>query len=100
MDQTERKALGDVFDRTIRSMNGLPDVLTTKATTVRSPTSHEAKPRRQMRWIAKRAGLSRALRNVSGNLCHFDNFTSCRLEILVLKMLIEVTFEILEFHFP
>jgi hypothetical protein len=39
MDQTERKALGDVFDRTIRSMNGLPDVITTKATTVRSLSS-------------------------------------------------------------
>ena len=36
MDQTERKALGDNFDRTIRSLNGLPDVLSTKATTVRS----------------------------------------------------------------
>jgi hypothetical protein len=39
MDQSERKALGDVFNRTIRSMNGLPDVLTTKATTVRSLSS-------------------------------------------------------------
>ena len=39
MDQTERKALGDIFDRTIRSMNGLPDVLTTKVTTVRSLSS-------------------------------------------------------------
>ena len=39
MDQTERKALGDVFDRTIQSMNGLPDVLITKATTVRSLSS-------------------------------------------------------------
>lgn len=39
MDQTERKALGDVFDRTIRSLNGLPDVLNTKATTVRSLSS-------------------------------------------------------------
>ena len=36
MDQNERKALGDVFDRTIRSMSGLPDVITTKATTVRA----------------------------------------------------------------
>ena len=36
MDPPERKALGDVFDRTIRSMNGLPDVINTKATTVRS----------------------------------------------------------------
>jgi len=39
MDQTERRALGDVFDRTIRSLNGLPDVITTKATTVRSLSS-------------------------------------------------------------
>ncbi len=39
MDRTERTALGDVFDRTIRSMNGLPDVITTKATTVRSLSS-------------------------------------------------------------
>ena len=39
MDQPERKALGDIFDRTIRSMSGLPDVLTTKATTVRSMSS-------------------------------------------------------------
>ena len=39
MDQTERKALGDIFDRTIRSMNGLPDVINTKATTVRSLSS-------------------------------------------------------------
>ena len=39
MDQTERKALGDVFDRTIRSMSGLPDVITTKATTVRTLSS-------------------------------------------------------------
>jgi hypothetical protein len=39
MDQAERKALGDVFDRTIRSMSGLPDVITTKATTVRSLSS-------------------------------------------------------------
>jgi hypothetical protein len=39
MEQTERKALGDVFDRTIRSMNGLPDLLPTKATTVRSLSS-------------------------------------------------------------
>lgn len=36
MDQTERKVLGDIFDRTIRSLNGLPDVISTKATTVRS----------------------------------------------------------------
>jgi hypothetical protein len=39
MDQSERKALGDVFDRTIRSLNGLPDVINTKATTVRSLSS-------------------------------------------------------------
>ena len=39
MDQSERTALGDIFDRTIRSMNGLPDVLNTKATTVRSLSS-------------------------------------------------------------
>src|ERR1035437_7007120 len=38
-DQTERKARGDIFDRTIRSMNGLPDVINTKATTVRSLSS-------------------------------------------------------------
>ncbi|MEI6235492.1 MAG: hypothetical protein WCT04_20755 [Planctomycetota bacterium] len=39
MDQTGRKVLGDIFDRTIRSMNGLPDVINTKATTVRSLSS-------------------------------------------------------------
>ncbi len=39
MDPSERKALGDVFDRTIRSMSGLPDVITTKATTVRTLSS-------------------------------------------------------------
>ena len=39
MEQTERKALGDVFDRTIRSMNGLPDFINTKATTARSLSS-------------------------------------------------------------
>lgn len=39
MNQSERSALGDVFDRTIRSMSGLPDVITTKATTVRSLSS-------------------------------------------------------------
>lgn len=39
MDQTERTALGDVFDRTIRSLSGLPDVINTKATTVRSLSS-------------------------------------------------------------
>ena len=39
MDKSERSALGDVFDRTIRSLNGLPDVITTKATTVRSLSS-------------------------------------------------------------
>jgi hypothetical protein len=39
MDQTERKVLGDIFDRTIRSMNGLPEVISTKATTVRALSS-------------------------------------------------------------
>ena len=39
MDKTERSALGDVFDRTIRSLSGLPDVISTKATTVRSLSS-------------------------------------------------------------
>jgi hypothetical protein len=39
MDQPERKVLGDIFDRTIRSMNGLPNVISTKATTVRSLSS-------------------------------------------------------------
>ena len=34
----ERKVLGDVFDKTIRSLDGLPDVLKTHATTVRAPT--------------------------------------------------------------
>ena len=37
--QPERTALGDIFDRTIRSMSGLPDVINTKATTVRSLSS-------------------------------------------------------------
>ena len=39
MDKSERSALGDVFDRTIRSLSGLPDVISTKATTVRSLSS-------------------------------------------------------------
>jgi hypothetical protein len=34
----ERAALGGVFDRTLRSLHGLPDVATTKATTVRTIT--------------------------------------------------------------
>ena len=36
MEGTERSALGDVFDRTIRSFEGLPDTASTKATTVRA----------------------------------------------------------------
>ncbi len=31
----ERSALGDSFDRTMRNLTGLPDVVSTKATTVR-----------------------------------------------------------------
>jgi hypothetical protein len=34
----ERSALGDVFDRTLRGLNGLPDVCATKATTLRTFT--------------------------------------------------------------
>jgi hypothetical protein len=34
----ERSALGDVFDRTLRGLNGLPDVCATKATTLRNFT--------------------------------------------------------------
>ncbi len=34
----ERSALGTVFDKTMRSLHGLPDVTTTKATTVRHMT--------------------------------------------------------------
>jgi hypothetical protein len=34
----ERAVLGEVFDRILRSLHGLPDVATTKATTVRSVT--------------------------------------------------------------
>ena len=34
----ERAALGAVFDRTVRALHGLPDVTTTKATTIRSIT--------------------------------------------------------------
>lgn len=36
MDDKERSVLGDVFDKTIRSMDGLPDVIKTKAATVRA----------------------------------------------------------------
>src|SRR5689334_4687702 len=36
MDNTERTALGDVFDRKIRNMTGAPDCFYTKATTVRA----------------------------------------------------------------
>ena len=40
MDSTnpERAALGAVFDRTLRMLHGVPDVTSTKATTVRSMT--------------------------------------------------------------
>lgn len=36
MDNAERTALGDVFDRKIRNMTGAPDCCCTKATTVRA----------------------------------------------------------------
>lgn len=36
MEKEERSALGDVFDRTVRGLDGLPDVIKTKATTVRA----------------------------------------------------------------
>lgn len=39
MEPSERAALGDVFDRTIRLLSGLPNVISTKATTVRSLSS-------------------------------------------------------------
>lgn len=41
MDSTnpERQALGTVFDRQLRSLHGLPDVSSTKATTVRHVTA-------------------------------------------------------------
>jgi hypothetical protein len=35
-EHSERGALGDVFDRTFRSLHGLPDTAHTKATTVRT----------------------------------------------------------------
>jgi hypothetical protein len=34
--QEERSALGDIFDRTIRSLEGRPDTIAVKATTVRA----------------------------------------------------------------
>lgn len=34
----ERKVLGDIFDKTIRSLDGLPDVIKTNASTVRATT--------------------------------------------------------------
>lgn len=45
----ERSALGDEFDRTMRSLHGVPDVVSTKATTIRTLTpvaenSHVALP--------------------------------------------------------
>lgn len=36
MDNPERTALGDVFDRKIRNLTGAPDVINTKASTVRA----------------------------------------------------------------
>lgn len=36
IDQNERKVLGDLFDRTIRSLKGLPDVISTQPATVRA----------------------------------------------------------------
>lgn len=36
IDKEERTVLGDVFDRTIRSLEGLPDTISTKASTVRA----------------------------------------------------------------
>ena len=38
MVEKERSALGDVFDRTIRALDGLPDVVKTKPSTVRALT--------------------------------------------------------------
>ncbi len=36
MNDNERSALGDAFDRTIRNLEGLPDVVKTKPTTIRA----------------------------------------------------------------
>lgn len=38
MENSERTALGTVFDRTMRSLHDLPDVVRAKATTVRTMT--------------------------------------------------------------
>lgn len=38
IDKKERSALGDLFDRTIRALDGLPDVVKTKPSTVRALT--------------------------------------------------------------
>jgi hypothetical protein len=38
IDKKERSALGDLFDRTIRALDGLPDVVKTKPATVRALT--------------------------------------------------------------
>ena len=38
IEKEERSALGDVFDRTIRALDGLPDVVKTKPSTVRALT--------------------------------------------------------------
>lgn len=38
MSDATRSALGDEFDRTVRSLTGLPDVISTKASTVRHVT--------------------------------------------------------------
>jgi hypothetical protein len=35
-ETSERSALGSIFDRTLRSLNGIPDAACTKASTVRS----------------------------------------------------------------
>lgn len=36
IDQTERKVLGDLFDRTIRSLRGLPDTISVQPSTIRA----------------------------------------------------------------
>ena len=38
IEKEERSALGDLFDRTIRALDGLPDVVKTKPSTVRALT--------------------------------------------------------------
>lgn len=38
VEKEERSALGDLFDRTIRALDGLPDVVKTKPSTVRALT--------------------------------------------------------------